>query len=171
MIRPSIGLAMMLIACTPTGATSSEDGAQTVPAALPPHAVVLPAEAVQPMLRQCSRATPSPGESAWQPEAMDIVGFEAALPAALAERRRTAETPDWANDRNGWRRQYVGYVRDGRRFIYGNFYPRGVSDGEPGNERWHREPIVICDGGPAFFGAEYDVEAGRITHLDFNGSA
>jgi hypothetical protein len=138
---------------------------------LPDHAVVLPAETAATMLRQCSRSTPPPGERGWQPEAADIIAFERFLPEALAERRRTSETPDWANDRGGWRRQYVGYWRGGRRFIYGNFYPRGVSDGEPGNERWHREPIVICDGGPSFFGAEYDVGARRITHLAFNGSA
>ena len=161
----SLVLAIALFACTPG------DAAPPVEQPLPDHAVVLPIEAVDPMLRQCSRATPQPGEGRWQPEAADIIAFERALPAALAERRRTAETPDWANDRGGWRRQYVGYWRGGRRFIYGNFYPRGVSDGEPGNERWHREPIVICDGGPAFFGAEYDVGARRITHLAFNGSA
>jgi hypothetical protein len=30
--------------------------------------------------------------------------------------------------------------------------------------------MIVCDGGPQFFGAEYDVEAGRISHLAFNGS-
>jgi len=27
----------------------------------------------------------------------------------------------------------------------------------------------MCDGGPGFFGAEYDVEKDAISHLAFNG--
>ena len=30
-------------------------------------------------------------------------------------------------------------------------------------------PVVICDGGSAFFGVEYDVERGQITGMAFNG--
>jgi len=29
---------------------------------------------------------------------------------------------------------------------------------------------MVCDGGPAFFGVEYDVAARRFTHFGFNGS-
>jgi hypothetical protein len=30
---------------------------------------------------------------------------------------------------------------------------------------------MICDGGHAFFGVEYDVEGRRVTRVDFNGFA
>ena len=68
---------------------------------------------------------------------------------------------------NGLARQYVGVVRDGRRFIYGNFFPRGMYS----DNRWRESLIVICDGGPDFFGIEYDVERKEFSHLAFNGSA
>ena len=81
-----------------------------------------------------------------------------------ARGRELADAP------NGWLRQYVGIVRGGRRFVYGNFFPRSVTRyGDAG--RWRREPVMVCDGGPAFFGIEYDVESGTFTQLGFNGLA
>ena len=41
--------------------------------------------------------------------------------------------------------------------------------GDP--ERWRREPVIVCDGGPSFFGVEYDVERGQFTHIAYNGMA
>lgn len=137
------------------------------------------------MLRQCSRSSPAPGEGSWQPEAADIAALEAALPAALAasnlsaieERLRTRpevgtpspSDPDWATAPRGWRRQYGGLVRGGRRFIYGNFYPHRSDDGWQTPD-WRTAVVLVCDGGPVFFGAEYDVEGHRFTHLAFNGA-
>lgn len=34
---------------------------------------------------------------------------------------------------------------------------------------WRSRAIVVCDGGPYFFGAEMDVAANRLSHLAFNG--
>ena len=133
------------------------------------NAVVLPGSAVEMMLNQCSRGTPEAGEASWQPGGEDITALEAALPAALAARHRSSD-PDWSRLDREWRRQYVGIVRGGRRFVYGNFFPRDVGEeGAPG--RWRAEPVIVCDGGAAFFGVEYDVELHGITHLDFNGFA
>lgn len=63
----------------------------------------------------------------------------------------------------GYHRQYVGVVRDGRRFIYGNFAPRDL---EPGVLN---RPIIVCDGGPQFFGVEYEPATERFTLVSFNG--
>ena len=122
------------------------------------------------MLRQCSRATPSPGQSTWQPTAADVLRFEAALPHALVALPAPGGV-DWRSAPQGWAREYVGIVRGGRRLIYGNFYPDEIADTLVAAERRSQEPIVICDGGPGVFGAEYDVAADRITHLAFNGAA
>lgn len=120
------------------------------------------------MLRQCSRRSPPAGEATWQPAAADIVALEAALPAALAANHAPG-SPDGSRLNADWLRQYVGLLRGGRRFIYGNFFPReaGPVPGEP--DRWRSQPVIVCDGGPSFFGVEYDVEAGRIMQVDFNG--
>jgi hypothetical protein len=136
---------------------------QSIPSnGLPAGAIVLPGIAVEEMLRQCSRKAPSPGERAWQPTAADIIALEAALPVELL-RRSEAGHPDWRTFPNAWLRQYVGIVRQGRRYVYGSFLPAGHS-----RYRQRHEPSLVCDGGPVIFGAEYDVEGRRFTHVAFN---
>ena len=167
-------MALLLLAVT--FAASCGDAATTHPpqppvpaqAALPPDAAILDGRTVATLLRQCSRATPAPGDGTWQPSPEDVAALEAGLPAALAAAGRS----EVRGAPQGWRRQYVGIVRGGRRFIYGNFFPHAVAnDYGPSNaDRWRREPTLICDGGPAFFGVEYDVAARRFTHLAFNGA-
>jgi hypothetical protein len=161
--RLAIGIGLALAAC----------GAAERP--LPPDAAILPGSAVAAMLHQCSRLAPAPGEGRWTPEAADIARLEAALPAAVRDRAEIRRShyrpdPDWARVPEGWRRQYVGLVRGGRRFIYGNFFPRrdAVAVAFPIPD-WRTEPSQICDGGAVFFGAEYDVEAGGFTQIAFNG--
>mgnify|MGYP003578872580 CR=1 FL=1 len=124
---------------------------------------ILPPFAIAEMLQQCSRGAPAPGSSSWHPALSDIAKLEAALPQALA----SAKVHDLREAPNGWRRQYVGIIRDGRRYIYGNFIPKG--DVEPSMTDWRRKPVRICDGGPAFFGVEYDIAGKRISHIAFNG--
>ncbi|WP_106640247.1 hypothetical protein [Allosphingosinicella vermicomposti] len=125
--------------------------------------VILPASAAAAMLNQCSRPAPDAGEATWQPSQNNIDRLEAILPEALAvapEMRGTG-TPNLKK----WERQYVGLVRDGRRFLYGNFFPAQPQDS------WRNAPMIVCDGGADFFGVEFDIGAGRISHIAFNGSA
>ena len=165
-----LSAAAALAACTsPVGANQANGAIAAPDAALPEGAAILDEAQRDALLRQCSRSTPPPGESGWRPGAADIVAMEAAVAAALRQRRGAGE-PDWARFPSIWRRQYVGVVRGGRRYIYGNAFPVDpFAASDP--DRWRRETALICDGGPSFFGVEYDVEAGRITHIAFNGSA
>ncbi len=118
------------------------------------------------MLRQCSRAAPKAGEGGWLPTAKDVAKLETKLPEALRVAALNAYAyKELQGAPKGWVRQYVGIVRGGKRFVYGNYAPAG------GNftTGWRGQPINICDGGPALFGAEYDVEMDAISHLAFNG--
>jgi hypothetical protein len=138
-------------------------------ALLPPDAVILPAPIADQMLHQCSRGVPAGYDGHWLPGAGEIAALEAALPAALA-----ADHPGDAALRDaprGWRRQYGGFLRGGHRFVYGNFFPREVGEGRSPDNDWHRAPVMVCDGGHAFFGVEFDVDGRRFTRLDFNGFA
>ena len=36
-------------------------------------------------------------------------------------------------------------------------------------QSWRTEPVGLCDGGPDFFGAEYDVEQKKFLYFEFNG--
>lgn len=129
------------------------------------------------LLRQCSRETPKGRIGLWRPDWTQIDALEAKLPRALLIApkdtpiiQRPGESPQALNTTSPTlefeRRQYVGLVRDGRRYIYGNFFPK-----DPGTTEWLREPVLVCDGGADFFGVEYDVERGEFTHLAFNGYA
>lgn len=110
---------------------------------------ILPPSAVTAMLDQCSRSVPQAGEDSWQPAPADIERLEALLPSALASSPAlAARSTDFSQLLTRWGRQYVGIVRDGRRFVYGNFFPvRG--DRPP---QVDAQPLIVCDGGPAFFG-------------------
>ena len=134
----------LTLACTNGGGNAQDPPPAAV--ALPADAVIFDGSAVPLMLRQCSRAAPSPGEGTRQPG-----------------------QPDWSRAPDGWQRQYVGILRGGRRFVYGNFIPREVGQQSADPDQWRRAPTQICDGGPAFFGVEYDVAARRFTHFAFNG--
>ncbi len=35
----------------------------------------------------------------------------------------------------------------------------------------HRDAVGVCDGGPSFFGVEYDPETKAFSHFEFNGIA
>lgn len=118
------------------------------------------------LFNQCSRGVPPPGQAQWTPTRADIDAFEAALPEALSKQPEAKEV-NFANLLIGWRRQYVGTVRGGRRFIYGNFFPADIES----VEKWQSAPTLVCDGGPSFFGAEFDVASRQVSHLDFNGVA
>jgi hypothetical protein len=160
---PHLSFALFLAGCGQSGP------------ALPPDAVILPGSTVAEMVRQCSRSAPSPGETTWQPDAADVAALERALPAALQPRRalnlrREVGEPDWSRFPDGWRRQYIGLVRGGRRFVYGNFFLIDRGEETPADAEWRRRPLRICDGGAHFFGVEYDVAGRRFTHLAFNGA-
>jgi len=158
-------LALSLATACGNAGTNSDQTSPPDGPPLPADAAILDGAQAPTLLRQCSRSTPEPGESNWQPSSADIAGLEAALPAALAAegRRETTGAPQ------GWLRQYAGIVRGGRRFIYGNFVPAGVGRDSAQPDRWRTQVQTICDGGPSFFGVEYDVEARRFTHMAFNG--
>ncbi len=118
------------------------------------------------MLRQCSRDTPSAGEASWDPGWSDIAPLESALPRALALSPEVASIPGGSSLAHSWRRQYVGIVRGGRRYIYGNFLNQAGLLGE--TDDWRRSPFTMCDGGGNYFGVEWDVSARRIDRLDLN---
>lgn len=152
MIKPAIAAAsLVLVAAAPS-----------------PRVFVLGGSAAAALLHQCSRAAPAPGQAWFRPTPVEI----SALEDAVAARSPTAPgmvPQDHVTFRNvaDLRARYeievAGIVRDGRRYVYGNFVPTGAS-------RARLHPTIVCDGGMSFFGVEYDVAARRITRYDSNGS-
>jgi hypothetical protein len=148
-------LAVCAIGCSPAAGQPS----------LSQDAVILPGRMAARMLRQCSRSAPTGGKSTWQPSVGDILSLEAVLPKALMA-HGPSSSPDWSTVQSKWRRQYVGIVLNGRRLIYGNYFPK--NDEARG---WRSAPQIVCDGGSSFFGVVYDLADHSITDIAFNGEA
>ena len=147
-------------------------GAATQPD-LPPKTTVLAGPAAGFQLPACSRATAGPVDGGWEVEDSHVTAMEAALAQvlpALAERDGYdigTENPDPLTYRMNdprWQREIFGITRGGRRILYANFVPADILPDQ------RHLPTNVCDGGPAFFGVEYDVAAGRISHVAFNGA-
>ena len=126
-----------------------------------PDLEILNGDRAPTLLKQCSRDTPKAGEATWQPSFTEIAIVEKALPAALKAHHPEM---DWSSFPGKWSRRYVGIVRGGRRYIYGDYSPHYIH-----GDVVARSGSDVCDGGPQFFGAEFDVAGERFSHLAFNG--
>ncbi len=138
--------------------------------------VVLPAKAATALLCQCSRGSLGLASGYWTPTLREISEMEARLPDYLRAHPHERRPDQW-RQLKAYLRQYLGIERAGRRLIYVNvlggalFSPERRVSHRPAIERtWRSAAAVICDGGPDFFGAEYDVDTRRFTRIDFNGS-
>ena len=155
-------LAALLLAATNTACVTTAPPRETATLMAPQRGTEL--------LAQCSRPAPQAATEFFMPTAQEITAVETATATAL---RRAAEGYSghaendrlafaWPDDPALYNRQYVGYREQGRRKIYGNFVPDRFG---PSSTR----PTVICDGGPALFGVEYDIASGTVTRIAFNG--
>lgn len=123
----------------------------------------------------CSRAGPENPERFFSPSAREVTAIESAAMRLLRENRAEYDaligsdaangpTPfDWPEDPSLYNRHYVGYYEDGRRMIYGSYFPGPMHADASA-------PVVICDGGFRFFGVEYDLDAGAVRRIAFDGT-
>lgn len=133
----------------------------------PEQMVILPADQVGEVLHQCSRRVPPAGTGYWRPSPALIAEMESKVHEAVVTGRHPDQRPS-ATFPHRYARQYVGYWRQGHRFVYGNYAPLFDNDHR---DYWRKKAMIICDGGPAVFGAEYDVEKAEVSHIAFNGMA
>ena len=92
----------------------------------------------------------------WTPTTNDIAKAEAKL-AAFIESSTDKHAAEIRKKLNRFRRQYVGYTRDGERRVLCSFLP-GLKDGEDPFAGLRRSFIKVYDGGPSFWEIHYRVE-------------
>jgi hypothetical protein len=125
------------------------------------------------LTRPCTR----PGRDAqsyWSPDFAAVKAAEDRLPAYVAATRGCAKRFKPLAE---YRRQYVGVVVDGRRRLYLNAYEASSQDEMqklfPGLREnppdWRMMPYDMCHGGPAFWGAEYDLDKATFSNLECSG--
>lgn len=123
------------------------------------EAVVLVGAEARAVFEQCSRAAPVPSAILAGPSSAEIEQLE-----QVVERHISAEyeanRPSPPNIT--YARQYVAYQVGHQRMIYGNYYPFSHP---PTKGR----AVVICDGGPQFWGVEFNPKTGKVQTLAFNG--
>ncbi len=163
-------LTLLAAACTPAP-NSTEPGSPDAPSVgtsvfAADSAVVFTGDKALELVEPCSRAAPGPIDGTWTPSERDIAALEPALSRYVSERLRT----DWPNDAIGaenYLRQYGGLIVNGRRLIVINGFQQSAAGDL---DTWRSFPMVICDGGPIMFGAEYDPETREFQNFAFNGA-
>jgi hypothetical protein len=121
---------------------------------------VLPANLGPALLQQCSRTAPSNVTEFWVPSEADIVDLEQRLSAYLLQANSRKPPAD------SYHRQYIGFIRNGTRLIYGSFYAASFPSANDS-----KAPVMICDGGPAFWGIVFNTDTKVFTEIQFNGYA
>lgn len=123
---------------------------------------ILPPDQGAALLKQCSRPTPDGATAFWTPSRGDIAELERRLvPFLKSTKSGSAVLP-----LSRFHRQYIGFVKDGKRYIYGSFYIPW-----PDTENEASRPVIVCDGGKSFWGIVYSVKAQSFSALRFNGPA
>jgi hypothetical protein len=103
------------------------------------------------------------GAEAWAPTAEVVAAAEQ---AALECIRRSA--PAIFERLEEYRCQYMGFVFDGQRRIYCNFFRH---DEDEADEDWRTEPVCVLDGGDDYFHLEYDPDSRTCANFYVNGEA
>jgi hypothetical protein len=167
-MRPLIVLAMATVACT-----ASERG-RSPRIALPPEGrVVLPGAVASGLLNPCTRVAPKPVEGYWLPDDSAIARLETDLRELLTNVLPRVRSPEPVPNPAVYFRQYAGILREGKRLIYVNAFapPNAVGPSPLGADFWKAEAFLMCDGGPSYFGVEYDPREGRFARIEFNDSS
>ncbi|HEX3808104.1 MAG TPA: hypothetical protein VHW02_00260 [Rhizomicrobium sp.] len=141
-----------------------------LPPLKPQNGTVLAPDHARDVLHQCSRGVPPNVQGVWTPSAQQIRELEARLPGALLQEmaKRGHPAPPGSPAPFEFGRQYAGFVTGGRRIVYVNAFPLEVMNQE---KDWRTRPAVVCDGGEAFFGVEYDPATKTFANFAFNGFA
>ncbi len=102
-------------------------------------------------------------ESYWEPTFQDVALLETFVDTYLREELAEVDLAERFRD---YYRQYFGYVVDGERYIYGNFFCE-----IPSEFNWRNTLLDVMDGGDCYFQVQYRVQDGAITALTINGEA
>jgi hypothetical protein len=116
-------------------------------------------------LAQCSRPTPKNVRGFWLPRLEDIDRLELSLPPYLFDLKKAGQTVPAPGV---YHRQYVGIIQNGQRLIYGNFYS-DVWDVFEQRINEKRTWVMVCDGGPSYWGILYRPATDSFEGIAFNG--
>jgi hypothetical protein len=105
-------------------------------------------------------------ERFWKPTSDDVLLIEKNIIDFLIQNSQEFywQPPVWQR-LDEYKRQYIGLEREGRKFIFGNYFC------ENGDEDWRKELMFAIDGGECYFQVEFDLESGSFIRLHVNGES
>jgi hypothetical protein len=103
-------------------------------------------------------------ETYWTPSEADILALEEKLGPYL-EQAAPQDYPGPLKPLSDYKRQYVGFVAEGKTLIFVNFFceTHGVD--------WQRVLIFVTDGGSCYFELNYEPQSGTFSDLSIHGEA
>lgn len=132
---------------------------------------VLPASQGYAVLRQCSR--PAPDSAAvtgfWVPTEAELTVADSLI-AERVQTERNGRSPGRAGPTASmYRRQYIGLQLGERRVIYANLFVGSDRVRGDTGDTWRHDPVLACDGGDGFIGAEIVPESRSLVSFEMNG--
>jgi hypothetical protein len=123
------------------------------------NGAILTGQAARALSRLCYRSELK-FSAQWTPSSEQITQLEAKLNAAfLTSNNLPKERPlEHLN------RQYAGFVSTGRKVIFINFFPDDIT-----RINWRAEAVLVCDGGPSFWSAEYEIDKQKLMNVRVSG--
>jgi hypothetical protein len=113
----------------------------------------------------------------WQPSESDIPHILQEARAHLEKLKKTSseyERGRIATILSGWDKsacQVVGHVKDGKKLVHLNFFPKDFPKDDEDCSGWQHRYIVVFDGGADFWQIDYDNEAKVFLDFWSNGDA
>lgn len=107
----------------------------------------------------------------WLPTAQQITDLDLAMSNVMFERERAGlKVPPPGQRFDG---QYIGITRNGKRYIYGHFFPSYMRHEDRWSADWtpFDQPVCVADGGRHFWGIVYDPDKNEVEQPRFNGEA
>ena len=103
-------------------------------------------------------------ETYWTPTEADILTLEEKLGPYL-EQAAPQDYPGPLKPLSAYKRQYVGFVAEGKSLIFVNFFceTHGVD--------WQQELIAVEDGGSCYFELNYEPQSGTFSALYIHGES
>jgi len=109
------------------------------------------------LVNQCSRNAPLNVDYFFKPTEIEIRKLEALLPVFLHN--------EGARPLSEFNRQYLGFSRSGKKYIYGNFYFHEVNSANQ-----NAVPVLGCDGGDNFWGIVFSLSTSEFSDFERNGA-
>jgi hypothetical protein len=129
---------------------------------LPDHCAILPVSEGPALMKQCSRNSPKDASGFWSPSPSQVNAIEQLLPELMRKSGHKLKLSDSY-------RQYMGITVHGKKLIYLNSFHGFILSELGGHADWHTKAVIICDGGDAFWGVEFDPADNTFHDIQFNG--